>query len=231
MRGAGGNKGNRGGVNHFIMIPFEDESFIESYKKLCTFLKENIPEGFDERLLQKPTKLHFSVIILNLNEDPSLVEKVKTILRNLQPSLQGMANSKIMFEFEKFNYLGNEETKARVVYAEMLKNESMNLLNNVIDTIIRQLIIEGIINQNELQKYHITNSKGIFSILLHLTLLNITFLNKVIKQNKKSFDAQATLANIKQMGLASCPLKKINFCVMREDKATEKYELIESYDI
>jgi hypothetical protein len=29
----------------------------------------------------------------------------------------------------------------------------------------------------------------------------------------------------------SCKLNKIDFCVMREDKSIEKYELVKSYEI
>ena len=36
---------------------------------------------------------------------------------------------------------------------------------------------------------------------------------------------------IKDIKLADCPLKKIDFCVLREDKSIGKYELIQSFDL
>lgn len=225
------NNRNRYPVNHFIMIPLEEESFIESYKNFCEYLKQNNPQGYDKRLLQKPLKLHFSVVILNLNEEQSKIDKVKNILKSIQPKLKNISQSRIEFEFEKFNFLGNNINNSRVVYAEMKKNESFELLNQVINEIIKELIKENIIDENELSKYNITKENGVYSILLHLTLMNITFFNKVTKQKERSFDASDILSQITNATLEKCKINKINFCVMRENKATEKYELIESYDI
>jgi hypothetical protein len=61
------------------------------------------------------------------------------------------------------------------------------------------------------------------------------FLNKILKKQRKkpikSFNSGDILTCINDIKLCSCPLNKINFCVMREDKSIGKYELVKSYDL
>ena len=172
-----------------------------------------------------------SICDLNLDNDPAKIEKVKNIMEEIQPILKSISNGQVCFKFERFNFMGNDEAHCRVVYAEMKKDQNFELLNNVINIVLTKLISEGIIDQNELEKYHIQQKNGEFRVLLHLTLLNLTFLNKLIKKKEKFFNAIDTLNNIKAAYLVDCPLNKINFCVKREDKKTEMYELVQPYEI
>ena len=91
------------------------------------------------------------------------------------------------------------------------------------------------IDKNKLAENHIEYINGKYSITLHLTLLNVTFWNKILKKQKKkpkkNFDANAIMNSISGVQLPPCKLNKFNFCVMREDKKTEKYELVKSYEL
>ena len=49
--------------------------------------------------------------------------------------------------------------------------------------------------------------------------------------NSKKPDATKINECISGEKLADCPLKKIDFCVLREDKSTGKYEVVESFDL
>ncbi len=105
--------------------------------------------------------------------------------------------------------------------------------------VIKRLLKDGIISESELDSLHVikdgSNSNPFYKIEMHLTLLNATFLNKVLKkQNKKTiknFDATYIYDCIQGVKLGDCPLKKIDFCVLREDKKIGKYELIQSFDL
>jgi len=63
------------------MIPFEDPKFLEDYDNFCNTLKSYGPKNFDEDLLQKPSKLHISVLIFELHNDQNKINKVCTILK------------------------------------------------------------------------------------------------------------------------------------------------------
>jgi hypothetical protein len=62
------------------MIPFEDPNFLEEYNSLCSKLKSESPDNFDEELLQKPSKLHISALIFDLKEDQNKINKVCIVL-------------------------------------------------------------------------------------------------------------------------------------------------------
>ena len=121
----------------------------------------------------------------------------------------------------------------------MVEDNSFSKMEQIIDLVIKRLIKEGIISENELESLHVTkegsSSNPFYKIEMHLTLLNATFLNKVLKKkNKKTIkDFDATYINdcIQGIKLADCPLKKIDFCVLREDKKIGKYEVIQSFDL
>ena len=226
------------GLRHFIMIPFEDPKFLEDYNNLCNTLKAYGPKNFDEDLLQKPSKLHISALIFELNGDEEKKRKVCSILKELQEEMKKISEGNIVYKFGGFGAFDSFES-ARVVFGKMEEDGSFAKLEKIIDMIIKKLLKEEIIKESELERLHVENkgsdSNPFYKIEMHLTLLNATFLNKVLKkENKKtikSFNATYIIDCIKDIKLADCPLKKIDFCVLREDKSIGKYELIQSFDL
>jgi len=225
---------NKFSPRHFIMIPFEDENFIKDYKELCDLLEKEKPKGYDFELLQKPGKLHTSVIVLDLKDDPNEVSKIENILDKIHPKMKELADGGITFNFDDYDVFDSKE-RTRVVFAKMKEDESYRKIELIIDLIIKTLIKENVISRNDIESYHISFEQNLYKIVLHLTLLNTMFLNKILKKkNKKpikSFNSQDILAVMYKKNLTSCPLNKINFCVMREDKSIGKYELVKSYDL
>ena len=225
-------------ARHFIMIPFEDPQFIEGFKKFCQQLEDDNPHYFDYDLLQKPTKLHISAIIFELNEDPEKVKKVCTLMTNIQEEIKKIGKGEIVYKFGGYGAFDSFE-KARVVFGKMNEDESYEKLKAIIDLVIKKLIEEEIIDKNKLDELHVkkegSSNNPTYTIEMHLTLLNTTFLNKILKKNKqkpiKDFDATDIHDTITNITLPDCPLKKIDFCVLREDKATEKYELVQSFEM
>ena len=229
---------NKFPVRHFIMIPFEDSNFLESYKNFCETLKSYNPSNFDEELLQKPSKLHISVLIFDLKEDQQKINKVCTILKEIQEEIKSISNGEITYKFSGYGAFDSFKY-ARAVYGKMVEDNSYCKLEQIIDLIIKRLLKEGIIYESELKNLHVTkegnDSNPFYKIEMHLTLLNATFLNKVLKKQKKkpikNFDATQINNCIQGIKLSDCPLKKIDFCVLREDKSSGKYELIQSFDL
>lgn len=231
-------KSNQFSVRHFIMIPFEDPNFLEDYKNFCNTLKSYSPPNFDEDLLQKVSKLHISVLIFDLHEDQNKINKVCTILKGIQDEIKKLSEGDITYKFGGYGAFDSFKA-ARVVYSKMEEDNSFVKLEKIIHLVIKNLIKEGIISENELKDLHVTkegnDSNPFYKIEMHLTLLNATFLNKVLKKKKKkpikNFDATEINDCIQGVKLCDCPLKKIDFCVLREDKKTGKYELIQSFDL
>ena len=225
-------------VRHFIMIPFEDSKFLEDYDNFCNTLKSYNPPNFDEDLLQKISKLHISVLIFDLHEDQNKINKVCTILKGIQDEIKKLSEGDITYKFGGYGAFDSFKA-ARVIYSKMEEDNSYFKLEKIIHLVIKNLIKEGVISESELKDLHVTkegsDSDPFYKIEMHLTLLNATFLNKVLKKKKKkpikTFDATKINDCIQGIKLCDCPLKKIDFCVLREDKSTGKYELIQSFDL
>ena len=225
-------------LRHFIMIPFEDPKFIESYNNFCDTLKSYSPKNFDDDLLQKPSKLHISALIFDLQNNQEKITKVCTIMKEIQEEIKNFSKGELTYKFGGYGAFDSFK-EARVVYGKMVEDESFGKLEQIIDLVIKKLLKEGIILESQLNELHVVKSGSdvdpFYKIEMHLTLLNATFLNKVLKKkNKKtikSFDATYINDCIQSLKLADCPLKKIDFCVLREDKSIGKYELVQSFDL
>jgi hypothetical protein len=157
-------------------------------------------------------------------------------MSNISSELATIANGKINFNFESFESIGNY-TNTRVLYAQMMQDEHYVKLSEIIHVIIKTLLDENILDLKRLNDLHIeydqVNMK--YRIKLHMTLLNILFHNKILKkQNKKevrNIDATEILEYMNNKSLPSAEITKVNFSRMREDKKTQKYELLYSYSL
>ena len=172
-------------VRHFIMIPFEDPKFLEDYNNFCNTLKSYSPANFDEDLLQKVSKLHISVLIFDLNEDQNKINKVCTILKGIQDEIKKLSEGDITYKFGGYGAFDSFKS-ARVIYSKMEEDNSYFKLEKIIHLVIKNLIKEGVISESELKDLHVTkegsDSDPFYKIEMHLTLLNATFLNKVLKK-------------------------------------------------
>ena len=68
-----------------------------------------------------------------------------------------------------------------------------------------------------------------------MTIMNVLFLNKILKKQKKkeirNFNAEEVLSYLNNKTMPQASIEKIHFSRMREDKLTEKYEMIFSYSL
>ncbi len=222
---------------HFINIPILDEIFIEEYIKLCEFIKSKNLKDFQHELLQKPGKLHFTICVLNLGDDREKIDKVHKIMQSLNADFQILTNNNLKYNFDGFSSM-SETKECRVVYSKLKVDENYRILSNIINLIIKKFVEEGIIIKKDLNKNHINYDKknDFYSIKIHMTLLNVLFLNKILKKKKmkfiRSIDSEKILEFLNgQIIFPSASITEIHFSRMRENKITEKYEMLYSYNI
>jgi hypothetical protein len=77
------NINNNEKVKYFLMIPLEKEDFVNTFNELCTKLDNEKPKNFDNNLLQKPQKLHLTLIVLDINENKEKTEQIINIINSL----------------------------------------------------------------------------------------------------------------------------------------------------
>ena len=221
--------------SHFIMIPIEDPYFIEAYNLLVNNINSFKMQNISPHLFQKDGKLHFTVCTLNIGEDLNIIEKYTNVLAECNQELKKITNGGVKFNFGGFSTLG-EGQNTRIVYVKMKEDDEYTKILDVINFIISLLVSKKLISEEELKQNFITfdSSTKRYSITIHLTILNILFLNKILRKEKskplKSFNTNQLMKTLENETLPSANITLFNFCRMREDKKTEKYEVIKSYN-
>ena len=232
------NGNNNEKVKYFLMIPLEKEDFINTFNELCTKLDNEKPKNFDNNLLQKPQKLHLTLIVLDINENKEKTEKIINIINSLINEIKDILCDELYFNFEKFDVFDTVK-KSYVIFAKMIEDENHYKLKIITNLIIKKLLEGNIINKKDLENLHIneeySDGELIYVIKYHLTLLNIKYLNRALQKDKKptlrDIDATDILQCIKNIKFPECKLDKINLCAMREDESNGKYEVIHSFNI
>ena len=225
-------------VKYFLMIPFEQENFINTFNTLCTKLEKENPKNFDKNLFQKPQKLHFTLLVLDINENKEKTEKIINVMNNLLNNIKDIVSDELLFNFDKFDVFDSVKN-AHVIYAKMIEDENHYKLKMITNLIIRKFLEENILNKKDLENLHIneeySDGELIYVIKYHLTLLNVKYLNRALQKEKKAiihdFNATDILQCIKDIKFPECKLDKINLCAMREDTSNEKYEVIHTFNI
>ena len=225
-------------VKYFLMIPLEQENFINTFNTLYTKLEKENPPNFNINLFQKSQKLHLTLVVLDINENPEKTEKIINIINNILSEIKDIANDELFFNFDKFDVFDTVKN-AKVVFAKMIEDENHYKLKLITNLIIKKLLEENILDKKDLTKLNVgeeyNDGELIYVIKFHLTLLNVKYLNRFLEKEKKPFihDINATdiLQCIKDIKFPECKLDKINLCAMREDPSNGKYEIIHTFNI
>lgn len=216
--------------DYFLMIPFDNPKFIEGYNKFCEELKKECPKEFDENLLQKPQKLHITLALFEVGKDIKKLDKIKNILDSIENDIKKLSEGNITCEFDKFSCFDNIQN-TKVIYGKMIEDDSHYRLCKIIDLIIRNLVDNEIIREEHLNQFNIKFEKNVYSITIHLTLMNTKFLPKDYGYRFYSFNSQHVMNYINKLKLPECELTKFNLCRMAIDQNTGKYEVIKSYSL
>jgi hypothetical protein len=222
--------------SHFINIPIEDEFFISEYTNLMDEIKNRTLKDFYPELLQKSGKLHMTICVLELGDDEEKIQKVHKLLKDLNPEIIKIAKGKVNFNLENFDTMG-PLTQARVIYAKMVEDDHFSKISEIIHIIIKTLVDNDILEKEKLSESHIEldEETNKYKIKLHMTLLNVLFLNKILKKRRMkqvyNIDASEIMEYMNSKSLPTAEITSIHFSRMREDKQTEKYEMLYSYKI
>ena len=225
-------------VKYFLMIPLEQDDFISTFNNISEKLESEKPTNFDQNLLQKPQKLHLTLVVLDINESKEKTEKIINLMNSLLNEIKDILSGELFYNFEKFDVFDSIK-KAHVVFAKMIEDENYYKLKMMTNLIIKKLVEENILNKKDLQNLKIneeySDGELIYVIKFHITLLNVKYLNRALQKEKRLFqndiDATEILQCLKSFDFPECKLDKINLCAMREDTSNGKYEIIHTFNI
>ena len=152
--------------------------------------------------------------------------------------IKNILSDELIFNFDKYDCFESIK-KTRVIFAKMIEDENHYKLKLITNLIIKKLLEENILNKKDFKNLNISEeySDGelIYTIKYHVTLLNLKYLNKALKEEnkplEKEFDSTDIFQCIKDIEFPDCKMDTINLCAMREDPNNEKYEVIHSFNI
>lgn len=231
---------------HFINLPILETQFIDKYSIFKKDVVSNYYENdeYYAQLPQKEGKLHFTVCVLTLESDEEVERTEATLVKLFKDDTfkSQLKDLSLILNPSTFKSMQNKLDRCRVIYLDVVEDEGKRSIQKIIHRIIDSLVQAQILYDEALEKSHITfnKSKGIYESVLHLTLFNVLFMNKYEKKtgsyiSKNIPEAQPLLdyLNKDKTGLfnAKISLGELHFSIMREDKITEKYILVESFPL
>jgi len=129
--------------------------------------------------------------------------------------------------------------KTRVIYAEPEETEELFKLRVISHKIVEKLMEKGIMDKELLKKCHFSFDKklNMYMHKLHLTLLNVLFLNKIekkqgLRESRRIIDAGILIEIMDKKYTseeAGLSIGSVNFSLMGSDKVNECYFLEREY--
>ncbi|KAJ5068405.1 activating signal cointegrator 1 complex subunit 1 [Anaeramoeba ignava] len=131
------NSKNHLRATHFISIPLNNSTIISNMQNLEQKIQsiyqenENTECNFSPTFLQKPEKLHLSLLLFRIVYKEDL-EKMKEIFKKINLENLQLKNTKI--SIEKLGYFSNSENlnKTRIVFAKFAKESNPNSYEKIV---------------------------------------------------------------------------------------------------
>ena len=165
-------------VKYFLMIPFEQDNFVSTFNNMCEKLEAEKPKDYDINLLQKPQKLHITLVVLDIKEDKEKTEIIIKLINSLIAEMKDILCDELFFNFEKFDVFDSVKN-AHVLFAKMIEDENHYKLKMITNLIIKNLVKENILDKKDLENLHIneeySDGELIYVIKYHITLLNVKY--------------------------------------------------------
>ena len=147
-------------------------------------------------------QLHLTVLMLDL-ADPERLQLAKETLLSLQPRISEdiMAKAKSLdITLEGLKSHQNKLSAVRILYTDIVKDESFEKLQLISDAVISKFLEVGVVTEKELS--HIKfNEKKLWTPEYHLT---------IIRANRKPFDATQLMADFGDSSLGKFTLNDLH---------------------
>jgi hypothetical protein len=222
---------------HYFCLPLKEEIFVNEYKKFKDNIISKNVQNILPDLFQREDKLHFTLFLISAEDKD---ERLKLILQKLNEcgeEIKKITNGQpLKIKFEGFEAMmdGNYE-KTRVIYAKPIKDENFEKINLINDFIIKALVKDKLISLEELNNSKVVydKEKDKYSNLIHLTVLNNTFLKKSKDKNfkyQKFFNSVSFMKEINGISFVDTNISSILLSKLRTENGNP-YNLVHEIKI
>jgi len=206
-------------ATHFLSLPLIDPDFISKVESLyadCMELSND--KDFLASILMPPKCLHLTLATMCLKTQND-IDKAVNLMRSLSSQVYDMLNThSALLKIKGLAIMKGTIKNARVVYAEILKEQSYNTVIEVSKFLIQKFREAGIIIRESEDK----------ELLLHATLLNtIYYKNK----QKNTYDASLIFGQFGNINFGNVLLRNISLCVIGTMNAETGYKCLEKISL
>jgi len=153
---------------HFLSIPLNLPSVIENATKfnedLIQECEKKKVQGFDPSLLQQPTQLHMTIVMLKLFDEIA-VNKTKVLLSSLAPKIYDVLGTRSLHvHLQDLDIMNDDPSDAKVIHLKVKTAENDDRLAKLCEFLVSSFKNAGLLDETQDRE-----------VKLHVTLLNVRF--------------------------------------------------------
>jgi len=204
---------------HFLSLPLMDPDFMVKVERLYDdWMELSTDKDFLASIMMPPKCLHLTICTMCLRNE-SEIKKATNLMRSLSSQVYDMLNThSALLKIKGLALMKGTIKNARVVYAEVQKEQSYNTIIEVSKFLIDRFRKEGILIKEAEDK----------EILLHATLLNTKYYNN---KQKNTYDATEIFEQYGNTNFGNVLLRNFSLCVMGTKNAEMGYKSIEKISL
>jgi len=204
---------------HFLSIPLMDPDFMSKVEGLYeVWYDSSTDKDFLASIIMPPKCLHLTIATMCLRND-SEVQKAIDLMRSLSSQVYDMLNThSALLKIKGLAIMKGTIKNARVVYAEVQKEQSYQTIMEVSQFLIDRFRKAGILIRESEDK----------EILFHATLLNTKYYKNKLKN---TYDATKIFEQHGNTNFGNVLLRNISLCVMGTKNAETGYKSIEKISL
>jgi len=203
-------------ATHFLSYPLMDPDFLSKVENMYgDWMEMSNDKDFLSSILMPPKCIHLTIGTMCLRNEKE-IQKAKELMRSLSSQVYDMFNThSALLKIKGLALMKGTIKNARVIYAEIQKEQSYSVVQDVCRFLLTKFREAGfIVRESEEEK----------EVLLHATLLNtIYYKNKL----KNTYDATEIFERYGHTNFGNVLLRNISLCVIGTKNAEKGYQSLE----
>jgi len=202
-------------ATHFLSLPLMDPDFISKVEELYGYWMDMANDkDFLSSILMPPKCLHLTIATMCLRNEQE-IKKAQDLMRSLSSQVYDMFNTHSgLLKIKGLAIMKGTIKNARVVYAEIQKEQSYDTVITVSKFLIQKFREAGLLIREEENK----------EIILHATLLNTNYYKNKLKN---TYDATDIFDQFGHTNFGNVLLRNISLCEIGTKNAETGYKSLE----
>ncbi|KAK9505270.1 hypothetical protein O3M35_009361 [Rhynocoris fuscipes] len=192
-----------GPLTHFLSIPINNETFQQNFLIFKDKVLESCHEtGINESLFQSEHRLHLTLGVLILCDDIDKSEACR-ILEECKVNIVNplLSEKSLLLEMSGIGHMKTNPAKVTVVYGKVLLPENPEILQQLVDSIVKYFMDKGIMRKQ----------RNRVNVKLHVTLMNASFIRG---KRIRTFDATEIIKNFGDFYFGKAFIERIDLSLM-----------------